>query len=151
VNVPVGVLALVAAALVVPHAWGQRRPRLDPLGALGISLSIALALVPLTLGRDEGWPPWTWASLAAALPVLGLTLWWERRLARRGGEPLIDLPLFRDRKRGARGDRCGDDVAAAPPGDGPAGVTGAGSGRRPGPAMSPAPSPTRERVASAAD
>jgi EmrB/QacA subfamily drug resistance transporter len=97
VNVPVGVLALVAAALVVPHAWGQRRPRLDPLGAVGVSLSIALALVPLTLGRDEGWPPWTWASLAAALPVLGLTLWWERRLARRGGEPLIDLPLFRDR------------------------------------------------------
>jgi EmrB/QacA subfamily drug resistance transporter len=97
VNVPVGVLALVAAALVVPHAWAQRRPRLDPLGAVGISVSIALALVPLTLGRDEGWPPWTWASLAAALPVLGLTLWWERRLARRGGEPLIDLPLFRDR------------------------------------------------------
>jgi MFS family permease len=97
VNVPVGVLALVAAALVVPHAWGQRRPRLDPLGAVGISASIALALVPLTLGRDEGWPPWTWASLAASLPVLGLTLWWERRLARRGGEPLIDLPLFRER------------------------------------------------------
>jgi EmrB/QacA subfamily drug resistance transporter len=97
VNVPVGVLALVAAAIVVPHAWAQRRPRLDPLGAVGVSLSIALALVPLTLGRDEGWPPWTWASLAAALPVLGLTLWWERRLARRGGEPLIDLPLFRDR------------------------------------------------------
>jgi EmrB/QacA subfamily drug resistance transporter len=97
VNVPVGVLALVAAALVVPHAWSQRRPRLDPLGAVGVSLSIALALVPLTLGRDEGWPPWTWASLAASLPVLGLTLWWERRLARRGGEPLIDMPLFRDR------------------------------------------------------
>ena len=97
VNVPVGVLALVAAAIVVPHAWAQRRPRLDPLGAVGVSLSIALALVPLTLGRDEGWPPWTWASLAAALPVLGLTLWWERRLARRDGEPLMDLPLFRDR------------------------------------------------------
>jgi EmrB/QacA subfamily drug resistance transporter len=97
VNVPVGVAALVAAALVVPPAWGQRRPRLDPLGALGVSASLALALVPLTLGRDEGWPAWTWASLAAALPVLALTVDWERRLARRGGEPLLDLPLFRDR------------------------------------------------------
>jgi MFS family permease len=95
--VPVGVLALVAAARVVPHAWAQHRPRLDPLGAIGISASIALALVPLTLGRDQGWPPWTWASLAAALPVLALTLAWERRLARRNGEPLLDLPLFRDR------------------------------------------------------
>ena len=97
VNVPVGVAALIASALVVPAAWGQRRPRLDPLGALGVSASLALALVPLTLGRDEGWPTWTWVSLAAALPVLALTLAWERRLARRGGQPLLDLPLFRDR------------------------------------------------------
>src|SRR6266700_5110686 len=97
VNVPVGVLALVAAALVVPHAWGQRRPRLDPLGAVGISVSIALALVPLALGRDQGWPPWAWASLATSLPLLGLTVLWERRLARRNGEPLLYLPLFRDR------------------------------------------------------
>jgi len=97
VNVPVGVLALIAAAIVVPHARGQRRPRLDPLGAVGVSVSIALALVPLTLGRGQGWPPWTWVSLALFLPLLGLTVAWERGLARRGGEPLLDLPLFRDR------------------------------------------------------
>ena len=96
-NVPVGILALIAAALVVPRARGQRRPRLDPLGAAGVSVSLALALVPLTLGRDQGWPLWTWVSLAASLPLLGLTVAWERRLARRGGEPLLDLPLFRDR------------------------------------------------------
>jgi EmrB/QacA subfamily drug resistance transporter len=97
VNVPVGAAALVAALVVVPPAWGQRRPRLDPLGAAGVSGALALALVPLTLGRDEGWPVWTWVALALALPVLTLTVLWERRLARRGGEPLLDLPLFRDR------------------------------------------------------
>lgn len=59
VNVPVGVLAVIAAVIVVPPANGQRRPRLDPLGAVGVSGSLALALVPLTLGRDEGWPVWT--------------------------------------------------------------------------------------------
>jgi EmrB/QacA subfamily drug resistance transporter len=97
VNVPVGILALIAATLVVPHAWARRRPRLDPLGAVGVSASIALALVPLTLGRDQGWPPWTWVSLAASVPLFALTLLWERRLARRGGQPLLELPLFRDR------------------------------------------------------
>jgi MFS family permease len=97
VNVPVGAATLVAAALVVPSARGRRRPRLDPAGALGISASVALALVPLTLGHDEGWPAWTWVALAACLPVLALTLGWERRLARRGGEPLLDLALFGDR------------------------------------------------------
>jgi EmrB/QacA subfamily drug resistance transporter len=97
VNVPVGAATLIAAALVVPPARGRRRPRLDPAGAVGVSASVALALVPLTLGHDEGWPTWAWISLAACLPVLALTLAWERRLTRRGGEPLLDLPLFGDR------------------------------------------------------
>jgi EmrB/QacA subfamily drug resistance transporter len=97
VNVPVGVLAVIVGAIVVPSARGQHRPRLDPLGAVGVSGSVALALVPLTLGRDEGWPVWTWVSLAAALPVLAATVAWERRLTRQGGEPLLNMALFRDR------------------------------------------------------
>jgi EmrB/QacA subfamily drug resistance transporter len=97
VNVPVGAATLIAAAIMVPHARGHRRPRLDPLGAAGVSGSVALALVPLTLGHDEGWPVWTWICLAACLPVFAVTLAWERRLTRRDGEPLLDLPLFRDR------------------------------------------------------
>jgi Na+/melibiose symporter-like transporter len=97
VNVPVGVVAVAVAGAVVPHARGQRRPRLDPIGAVGVSGSLALALVPLTLGRDEGWPAWTWASLAAALPAGLASIAWERRLTRAGGEPLLDLALFRDR------------------------------------------------------
>jgi EmrB/QacA subfamily drug resistance transporter len=93
VNVPVGVLALIASSRVVPHAFSQRRPKLDPVGAIGVSVGLALALVPLTLGHDEGWPVWTWVALALALPVLGLTLLWERRHP----EPLIDLSLFAER------------------------------------------------------
>ena len=97
VNVPVGIAAVIVATIVVPRARSHRRPRLDPLGAVGVSGGLALALVPLTLGRDEGWPVWTWVALAAALPVLAATTVWERRLSRRGGEPLLDLTLFRDR------------------------------------------------------
>src|ERR1700760_506245 len=97
VNVPVGILAVIVGVIVVPSARGQHRPRLDPLGAVGVSGSVALALVPLTLGRDEGWPVWTWVSLAVALPVLAATVAWERRLTRQGGEPLLNMTLFRDR------------------------------------------------------
>src|ERR1700743_1130839 len=78
VDVAGGILAVIVGALVVPSARGQRRPRLDPLGAVGVSGSVALALVPLTLGRDEGWPVWTWVSLALALPALAATIAWER-------------------------------------------------------------------------
>jgi EmrB/QacA subfamily drug resistance transporter len=93
VNVPVGVLAMITASRVVPRAFSQRRPRLDPIGAIGVSAGIGLALVPLTLGRDEGWPTWTWVALALSLPVLGLTLLWERHHK----EPLVDLSLFAER------------------------------------------------------
>jgi EmrB/QacA subfamily drug resistance transporter len=97
INVPVGVVALVFAQRLLPHHRSQRRPRLDPLGAVGISGALALVLVPLILGREEGWPVWTWVSMAASAPVLLATLRWELRLARRGGEPLLDLTLFRNR------------------------------------------------------
>jgi EmrB/QacA subfamily drug resistance transporter len=97
INVPVGVVALVFAVRLLPHHRSHRRPRLDPLGALGVSGALALVLIPLILGREEGWPAWTWIAMAASAPVLWATLRWESRLARRGGEPLLDLTLFRNR------------------------------------------------------
>ncbi|MFC4913300.1 MFS transporter [Actinomadura gamaensis] len=93
VNVPVGVPAALLATRVLPRAETRARPRLDVPGVLGVSAGLALALVPLVLGREEGWPLWTWLSLAASVPVLGATLWWERRTA----APVVDLALFRTR------------------------------------------------------
>src|ERR1700761_1930653 len=80
VNVPVGALALVASALLIPAARGLRKPRLDPIGAIGVSGSLALALVPLTLGHDEGWPAWTLICLIASVPAGALTVGYERSL-----------------------------------------------------------------------
>jgi EmrB/QacA subfamily drug resistance transporter len=97
INVPVGIVALAFALRLLPHHRASRRPRLDLIGTVGVSGSLALLLVPLILGREEGWPAWTWISMAAAPPVLAATLWWEQRLVRRGGEPLLDLTLFRNR------------------------------------------------------
>lgn len=97
VNLPVGVVTLLLAARLLPDVRGTSRPRLDPLGAVGLAGALALALVPMVLGRGLGWPPWTWVALAASPPALAAVVWWERILARRGGEPLLDLTLFRNR------------------------------------------------------
>jgi EmrB/QacA subfamily drug resistance transporter len=97
INVPVGMIALVFALRLLPHHRASRRPRLDPLGALGVSGALALVLVPLILGREEGWPLWGWVAMVASVPVMLVTLAWERRLTRQGGEPLLDLTLFRNR------------------------------------------------------
>ncbi|MFB7666430.1 MFS transporter [Kitasatospora sp. NPDC056138] len=97
VNVPVGIAAVALAARLLPQRTPVARPELDPVGALGVSASVALALVPLVIGREQGWPLWSWISLAASVPVVAATLRWERRLARRGAGPLLDLTLFRTR------------------------------------------------------
>ncbi|MGH9066648.1 MAG: MFS transporter [Acidimicrobiales bacterium] len=97
VNVPVGAIAIGFALRLLPRTRGPVRPRLDTIGALGLSSALALGLAPLVLGRAEGWPAWTWVSMAASVPALAAVLAWERHLARAGGEPLLDLGLFRDR------------------------------------------------------
>ncbi|WP_220139953.1 MFS transporter [Nocardia huaxiensis] len=101
VNLPIGLAAALLAAAWLPRHEIARRPKFDPIGALGISLALAMILVPVTLGRTAGWPLWIWATMAAAAPVLLLTLRYERALARRGGEPVLDLDLVRTRVFGA--------------------------------------------------
>ena len=95
INLPIGVVTAVLAARWLPEpATRGNRASLDPLGVLATAATLALALVPLTIGADQGWPPWTWAMLAAAVPACAATLWWQRTLSRRGGQPVIDLSLF---------------------------------------------------------
>jgi EmrB/QacA subfamily drug resistance transporter len=94
VNVPIGIVTLALAARLLPASRSSARPQLDPVGVLGVTGALALALVPLTLGRSEGWPWWLIVPLCAALPVLWLAIRYEAALARRGGQPVLDLSLF---------------------------------------------------------
>ena len=94
VNVPVGVVGAVLAYRYLPEPRAVRRARLDLWGAVGLAASLALLLVPLTLGRTVGWAPWTWAMMVAALLCGAATVKWERWLARRGGAPILELGLL---------------------------------------------------------
>jgi MFS family permease len=95
INVPIGVLAAAASLRLLPRPRVVHHARLDLPGAAGVAVSLALLLVPLTLGRTEGWPPWTWVSIGCAFGVAALTGWWMRALRRRGGSPVMDTALFR--------------------------------------------------------
>jgi DHA2 family multidrug resistance protein-like MFS transporter len=96
-NVPVAVVGLIAALALVPESRSPQRPGLDPVG---MAASTA-GLVGLTYGFIEaGRNGWTnagaLAPMCAGLAVLVGFFLWEHRLSRRpGGEPLIDLALFR--------------------------------------------------------
>jgi MFS family permease len=97
VNVPIGIATVMLGARLLPTNRSPAKPQLDVWGVIGVTLSLALALVPLTLGYSKGWPWWLITPLAASPGVFALAAWYERRLARRGGQPVFDLTLFEAR------------------------------------------------------
>ena len=97
INVPVGVIAVAAAAVLVHESRAPSPPKLDPAGVGLITAALLLLLFPLVQGRQLGWPTWTFVSMAASVPVFALFVWYEQVKSRRDGSPLVPLRLFRDR------------------------------------------------------
>ena len=96
-NVPVALVGVVAAFALVPESRAPQRPGLDPVGVIA---SIA-GLVGVTYGLIEagqnGWgDARALVPMMAGLVVLVAFFLWERRISLRpGGQPLVDLALFR--------------------------------------------------------
>ncbi|HKR99972.1 MAG TPA: MFS transporter, partial [Candidatus Dormibacteraeota bacterium] len=94
-NAPVGIVLLLVARRGLPAREKQVRRRLD-FGGVAVLTAAALALVvPLTFGRDAGWPAWVWPSFAFSLLALAGFAAVERGVTERGGHPLLDLDLLR--------------------------------------------------------
>jgi MFS transporter, DHA2 family, multidrug resistance protein len=97
INVPVALVGLIAALLFVPESRAPERPGLD---MVGIFASTA-GLVGLTYGLIEaGRSGWTDTSalvpmIAGVLVLAGFFLWESLLSKRPGGQPLVDLTLFR--------------------------------------------------------
>jgi EmrB/QacA subfamily drug resistance transporter len=97
VNLPVGVLTLAAGWRLVRESRSPTARRLDPGGVAIVSAALFLLAYPLVEGREAGWPWWAFACLAAAPPVLAAFALYERGVLARGGSPLVELTLFRNR------------------------------------------------------
>ncbi|WP_259404844.1 MFS transporter [Microbispora sp. H10830] len=93
VTVPVGALvAVLIPRLIPPAPSAPGRGRLDVLGAVLITVGVALVVVAPTQGSARGWTsPQCVVSLVAGLCVLVLFLLVERRHP----DPLVRLGLFR--------------------------------------------------------
>lgn len=94
INVPIGVVAVVLAARIVPESRTPKGPDLDLAGMVLIASALAGVTLPLIEGREQGWPSWSWAMLAAAIALFVTFVAHERRVKRNGLHPLIDLELF---------------------------------------------------------
>jgi EmrB/QacA subfamily drug resistance transporter len=96
VNLPIGVIALLLAARLVPSTSpGERRDlHLDLVGVLLLGTGVLSLLLPLVTAETSR-PGRLWPLLGVAALLFGTFAWWEVRVARRGRQPLLDPRLAR--------------------------------------------------------
>ena len=93
-NVPLGLLAAGAGIPILRESRAAGPVALDLAGAGLMGAGLLALLVPFLEGPVSGWGPWSGGCLAAAPLLLAAFVCHERRLALRGGSPLLPLRLF---------------------------------------------------------
>jgi MFS family permease len=95
VNVPLGLAVLALVPRLVPADQPGRGRQLD-LAGLAVAVPAVFAVVlPLMLGHQAGWPGWVFACIAGGLALAVAFVLVERRIADRGGDPLLNLGVLR--------------------------------------------------------
>jgi MFS family permease len=94
VNVPFGLIVAALVPRLVPPDGPRGHRRLDFAGLAVAVPAVFLVVLPLVLGHELGWPAWTFASVAAGLALAVAFVGVERRVAARGGDPLLRLDVL---------------------------------------------------------
>jgi MFS family permease len=118
VNLPVGLATVIAAIFLLPSrrvaeevagdvraqsGRGSAAPAkptaaspsgVDLVGILLVSAGLVALLVPLIDGQDQGWPLWTYLSLAGGVVLLALFGAWEVLQTKRSKGVLVPPHLF---------------------------------------------------------
>lgn len=95
VNIPIGILAVAAAAVLLPGGAESTDSGADWLGLVLLTTGLVALLTPLIEGQQEGWPWWTYLSMAGGVALIALFGLCERRLEKAHGNPLVPPRLFR--------------------------------------------------------
>lgn len=97
VNVPVGLLALLAMGAVLQESRVPSTQRLDLMGAVLSTAGLGLLLFPLVEGREAGWPDSAFVILACSVVILAVFAFHQHRKTKMGRAPLLDTNLVSDR------------------------------------------------------
>ena len=111
INVPIGIVLAAAVPRLVPPdetstgapagrraagaPAGGRAGQLDLAGLAAAACAVLLIVLPLVLGPEEGWPAWGFGCIAAGAVLAAGFVLVERRVAARGGDPLLNLAVLR--------------------------------------------------------
>lgn len=94
VNVPFGILAVVAGWYLIPRTPGHPDLKNDYVGIGLFSLASVALVFPLVEGRAYGWAPWVWGLMAASLVFVALFIVWEQRRAAANQPQLLNFSLI---------------------------------------------------------
>ena len=102
INVPIGIVLAAAVPRLVPPdetstgvLAGGRAGQFDLAGLAAAACAVLLIVLPLVLGPEEGWPAWGFGCIAAGAVLAAGFVLIERRVAARGGDPLLNLAVLR--------------------------------------------------------
>jgi MFS family permease len=94
VNIPIGLIAVIAARALVPALPPHPGLTVDFGGAAIAGLSILLLVFPLIEGHSYGWPAWAFAMMAAAVVGAGVCYFYEKRRDAAGASELLPVSLM---------------------------------------------------------
>lgn len=95
VNVPIGAALIALVPRLLPQDAPTGRRRLDLFGLAVAVPAVFLMVLPAVLGRELGWPAWTFVCIAAGAMLALVFVQLERRIAARGGDPLLNFAVLR--------------------------------------------------------
>jgi MFS family permease len=94
INLPVSIVAFIAAIPLLRETRSGHRPRLDLGGVILSAIALTMFVLPLIEGRERGWPWWSIAMLVTTPIFVELFRRYEIRLAKAGGDPLVAIEVF---------------------------------------------------------
>lgn len=93
VNIPVGIIAFIAAWILVPK-FETHEHSFDIPGVILSAVAMFLIVFGLQEGEAKGWAPWIWVMIGGGVALMVLFVYTQSRTKR---EPLVPLVLFKDR------------------------------------------------------
>ena len=95
INVPVGVLAIIAAWLRLDETPRHTAAKFDISGAVVLTLALFCLIIPIIQGRELNWPLWCQVALGFSLVLFIIFIRGQKRKLKTNSASLINMELFK--------------------------------------------------------
>jgi EmrB/QacA subfamily drug resistance transporter len=96
-NVPVGIIALILGARLIPKIPGNPGMKNDFGGIFIVAAAMFLLIFPLIEGRNYQWATWCFLMMTASAILFVGFYFWEHRQKRVAGPELLPVDLMKNR------------------------------------------------------